>query len=110
MWKTIKDLFTKKPMDIYIPEPSKSYRKKSDTTKLTKQMHDFTLDMRVSQKDHNEFYGRKGDHQYETTEELCTYLNMIFGTNFSRTKLSNIWNGKVNREDLPEGIKYTIPF
>ena len=110
MWKTIKNLFTRKPMDIYIPEPSKSYRKKSDTTKLTKGIYDFVIEMKAAQEEHNDFYGRKGDHQYETTEELCAYLNMVFGTNFSRSKLSRIWQGKVNKKDLPVGITYTIPF
>ena len=62
--------------------------------------------------DHNNIFDGSNDEEkrYETTEELCDYLNMCFGTNFSRSKLSRIWQGKVNREDLPEGIKYEIPF
>jgi hypothetical protein len=99
----------KKPIEVIQPK-LKPYRKPSDTTKLTRQMYDFTLEMKVLQKNNNEFYGIGGDHHYETTEELCDYLNIVFGTNFSRCKLSRIWQGKVNREDLPQGIPYNIPF
>lgn len=109
MWNRIKAWFTQdEPTNLVLPE--KPYRKPSDTTKLTKQMYDFVIEMKAAQEDHNEFYKESKEHDYETTEELCAYLNMVFGTNFSRSKLTRIWNGHVNREDLPEGITYTIPF
>ena len=108
MWNRIKAWFIQdEPTNLVLPE--KPYRKPSDTTKLTKGMYDFVIEMKAAQEDHNKSiaYCRE---VYETTEELCDYLNMVFGTNFSRSKLTRIWTGKVNREELPEGIKYTIPF
>lgn len=98
---------SKKPIEIIQPI-KKAYRKPSDTTKLTKQMYDFVIEMKAAQEEHNNFFDKS--ERYETTEELCDYLNMVFGTNFSRSKLSRIWNGHVNREELPEGIKYEVPF
>lgn len=109
MLNKIKKWFLKdKPTHLVIP--NKPYRKPSDTTKLTQGMYDFVIEMKAAQEDHNNFYKKSKDHAYETTEDLCAYLNMIFNTNFSRSKLTRIWNGHVNREDLPEGITYTIPF
>jgi len=98
---------SKKPIEVIQPR-SKSYRKPSDTTKLTQGMYDFVIEMKAIQENHNDFFDKS--ERYETTEELCDYLNMVFSTNFSRTKISRIWQGKVNREDLPEGIKYEVPF
>jgi hypothetical protein len=97
---------SKKPIEITQPK-LKPYRKPSDTTKLTKQMFDFTLDMKAQQDEDNKNIDKS---YYVTTEELCDYLNMIFGTRFSRSKLTRIWTGKVNREDLLDGITYNIPF
>jgi len=109
MWNRIKAWFIQdEPTNLVLPE--KPYRKPSDTTPITKGMYDFVIEMKATQEDHNKFYGRKGDHQYETTEELCAYLNLVFGTNFSRSKLTRIWTGHVNREDLPDGNTYKIPF
>jgi len=111
MWNRIKAWFIQDdPTNLVLPE--KPYRKPSDTTPLSKGMYDFVIEMKAAQEDHNDFFdGSNGEEKkYETTEDLCVYLNMVFGTNFSRTKLTRIWNGHVNREDLPEGITYTIPF
>jgi len=108
MWNKFIVWFLKdKPSHLVIP--SKPYRKSSDTTKLTQGMYDFVIEMKAAQEDHNDFYTNK-EHAYETTEELCDYLNMVFNTNFGRSKLTRIWTGKVNRKDLPEGIKYEVPF
>ena len=115
MWNKIKAWF-KKPIEIEVEitkefyNTPKSYRKPSDTTPLTKGMYDFVIEMKAAQEEHNDFYKGDKDRMYETTEDLCSYLNMVFGTNFSRSKLTRIWSGHVNREDLPEGITYTIPF
>jgi hypothetical protein len=110
MWKRIFSWFvTDEPVNTFVlPEPSKPYRKPSDTTKLTRGMYDFVIEMKSAQEDHNNFFDKA--ERYETTEELCDYLNMVFGTNFSRSKLTRIWSGHVNRENLPEGIKYEVPF
>jgi hypothetical protein len=108
MWNRIKEWFTQdEPTNLVLPK--KPYRKPSDTTPLTQGMYDFVIEMKASQEEVNK--RNKGIKAlYETTEELCDYLNMVFGTNFSRSKLTRIWCGHVNREKLPEGIKYTIPF
>jgi hypothetical protein len=116
MFKKIRAWFKKdEPINTFVlPEPlyKTKYRKPSDTTKLTKQMYDFVIEMKAGQEDYNDFFdGSNGEEKkYETTEDLCDYLNIVFGTNFSRSKLSRIWQGKVNREDLPEGIKYEVTF
>ena len=95
----------------WLSEPRKSCRKPSDTTKLTQGMYDFVIEMKAEQNLSNVLHQRNPiKHSYETTEELCDYLNMVFGTTFSRSKLTRIWTGKVKREDLPVGITYTISF
>lgn len=118
MWKKIKAWFIKDDPywnntipDYYISLPKKPYRKPSDTTKLTKGMYDFVIEMKAAQVKHNTNRGvYTNSSEYETTEDLCAYLNMVFGTNFSRSKLTRIWTGHINREDLPEGITYTTDF
>jgi hypothetical protein len=108
MWDKIKAWFIQdEPTNLVLPK--KPYRKPSDTTPITKGMYDFVIEMKASQEEVNRL--NKGiPALYETTEDLCAYLNIVFGTNFSRSKLTRIWSGHVNREDLPEGIKYEIPF
>ena len=97
--------------DYDISLPKKPDRKPSDITPLTKGMYDFAIEMKDHQEYHNKHRrGYKDSVKYETTEDLCNYLNLVFGTNFSRSKLTRIWSGKVNREDLPDGITYKIPF
>lgn len=96
--------------EISTKEINKPYRKNSDTTKITKQMYDFILEAKKQQEVHNIFYGRNGNQPYETTEELCTYINMSLNTNFSRSKITKVWTGKLNREELPEGNPIHIPF
>jgi hypothetical protein len=86
----------------------KKYRKPSDTTKITKQMYDFILLKKEEQDEYN--INKIPPQLYETTEELCDYLNMCFGTNFSRSKLTKVWTGKLNRDELPDGPEITIPF
>lgn len=109
MWNKIKAWFIQdEPTKLILPE--KSYRKPSDTTKLTKQMYDFAIERKIAQEEHNRFFKEYTGYTYETTEDLCVYLNMVFNTNFSRSKLTRIWAGHVNRKDLPDGITYTIPF
>ena len=109
MWNRIKAWFiSDKPVNLVLSE--KPHRKPSDTNKLTRGMYDFVIEMKAAQEDHNNFYKESKEHAYETAEDLCAYLNMVFGTNFSRSKLTRIWTGKVNREKLPEGIKYEVPF
>lgn len=108
MWNRIKAWFIQdEPTNLVLPE--KPYRKLSDTTKLTQGMYDFVIEMKAQQEENNKYWTSKNGI-YETTEDLCSYLNMVFGTNFSRSKLTRIWNGHVNREELPEGIKYEVPF
>jgi len=106
MWKRIKAWFIQdEPTNLVLPE--KPYRKPSDTTKLTKGMYDFVIEMKAQQDHYNK---NNSDNYYETTADLCDYLNLVFDTNFSRSKLTRIWTGHVNREDLPDGNTYKIPF
>ena len=86
----------------------KSHRKKSDTTQITKQMYDFILLKKEEQEMYN--HNKIPPQPYETTENLCNYLNMVFNTNFSRSKLTQVWTGKLNRESLPDGPEINIPF
>ena len=95
------------PKEISKP---KSYRKKADTAKITKQMYDFILEMKQRQEIHNNFLDKSKLEKYETTEDLCDYLNIVFGTNFSRSKLTQVWTGKLNRDELPDGPEINIPF
>lgn len=95
------------PTEISKPKP---YRKKTDTAKITKQMYDFILEMKQRQEIHNSFLDKSKLEKYETTEDLCSYLNMVFNTNFSRSKLTQVWTGKLNRDELPDGPEINIPF
>lgn len=97
------------PAEMLFNQP-KPYRKPSDTTKITKQMYDFILEMKQRQEIHNSFLDKSKLEKYETTEDLCSYLNMVFNTNFSRSKLTQVWTGKLNRDELPDGPEITIPF
>jgi len=109
MWDRIKAWFIQdEPTYSILPE--KLYRKPSDTTPLTKGMVKFILEMKKLQEDHNEFYGKDGDHAYETTQDLCDYINMVFGTNFSRSKISKVWSSNFDSSKLLEGIEYQVPF
>lgn len=87
---------------------SKPYRKKTDTTKITKQMYDYILLKKEEQDTFNSCKSK--DESYLTTEDLCDYLNLVFNTNFSRSKLTQVWTGKLNRDELPDGPEINIPF
>jgi len=42
----------------------------------------------------------------KTTEDLTKLINERMGTNKSRTALSRVWLGHVDRDDLPVGKPY----
>jgi hypothetical protein len=89
------------------PEPEKltslqSNHKKSDTTKLTQYMYDFTIYAHTEWKNFN----RQNPKNKKTMEELIEAINTYMGTDKSRTTLGRIWNGHVNRDDLPVGTDY----
>lgn len=95
------------PAEILFNQP-KPYRKRSDTTKITKQMYDYILLKKEEQDTFNSCKSK--DESYLTTEDLCDYLNLVFNTNFSRSKLTQVWTGKLNRDELPDGPEINIPF
>lgn len=76
--------------------------KKSDTTKLTQYMYDFTIYAHTEWKSFN----RQNPKNKKTMEELIDAINTYMGTNKSRTSLGRIWNGHINRDDLPVGTAY----
>jgi hypothetical protein len=89
------------------PEPEKltvksSNYKKSDTTKLTQYMYDFTIYAHTEWKNFN----RHNPKDKKTMEELIDAINTYMGTDKSRTTLGRIWNGHINRDDLPVGTAY----
>ena len=114
-WYNPRTWFKSKPKVIELPleivsnnTPSK--RKKYDTKRVTKQMYDFILEAKMQQENHNDFYKESKEHPYETVNDLCDYINLSMGTNFGRTKISDVWLGKYNREGLPDGPVIEIPF
>lgn len=114
MWNKIKAWFIQDdPTNLVLPESEfKPYRKKQDSTPLTQGMYDFVIKAKSEQEDFNNYYdGSNGEEKkYQTTEELTAFVNMVFGTNFSRSKLTRIWTGKIDRKDLPEGKTYNPEF
>ena len=89
------------------PEPEKltvksSTAKKSDTTKLTQYMYDFTIYAHTDWKNFN----RQNPKNKKTMEELTEAINTYMGTDKSRTTLGRIWNGRIDRDDLPVGTAY----
>lgn len=89
------------------PEPEKlsvkkSSPKKSDTTKLTQYMYDFTIYAHTDWKNFN----RQNPKNKKSMEELIEAINTYMGTNKSRTTLGRVWNGHINRDDLPVGTAY----
>ena len=81
---------------------SSSTHKKSDTTKLTQYMYDFTLYAHEDWKNFN----RQNPKNKKTMEELIDAINAYMSTDKSRTTLGRIWNGHINRDDLPVGTPY----
>ena len=89
------------------PEPEKlpvlsSTAKKSDTTKITQYMYDFTIYAHTDWKNFN----RQNPKNKKTMEELIEAINTYMGTDKSRTTLGRIWNGHIDRDDLPVGTAY----
>lgn len=89
------------------PEPEKltvlsSTAKKSDTTKITQYMYDFTIYAYTDWKNFN----RQNPKNKKTMEELIEAINTYMGTDKSRTTLGRIWNGHIDRDDLPVGTAY----
>lgn len=76
--------------------------KKSDTTKLTQYMYDFTIYAHEDWKNFN----RQNPKNKKTMEELTEAINTYMQTNKSRTTLGRVWNGHINRDDLPVGTAY----
>lgn len=83
-------------------EGSKPLRKKNDTTKLTQYMYDFIVLA------HKEFleYNRTHPKEKITTLDLTYEINLKMHTHKSRTAISRIWSGKVDRDNLPVGKSY----
>ena len=89
------------------PEPEKltvlsRTAKKSDTTKITQYMYDFTIYAYTDWKNFN----RQNPKNKNTMEELIEAINTYMGTDKSRTTLGRIWNGHIDRDDLPVGTAY----
>lgn len=84
------------------PGPENNRQRKSDTTKLTQYMYDFIIYAHDDWKSFN----RQNTKDKKTMEELIEAINTYMGTNKSRTSLSRVWNGHINREDLPVGFAY----
>jgi hypothetical protein len=76
--------------------------KKSDTTKLTQYMYDFIIYAHTDWKNFN----RQNPKNKKTMEELIEAINTYMGTDKSRTTLSRIWNGRIDRDNLPVGTAY----
>lgn len=73
-------------------------RKLHDTTKFTKKHFDAIMDGYSDLQEYN----RNHPKAKKTTEELAVRLNETLGLNKSRTSYSRIWNGHVQRKDLPD--------
>jgi len=89
------------------PEPEKltlksNNPKKSDTTKVTQYMYDFVIYAHTDWKNFN----RQNPKNKKTMEELIDAINTYMGTDKSRTTLGRIWNGRIDRDDLPVGTAY----
>lgn len=80
----------------------KSNHRKSDTTKLTQYMYDFIIYAHDDWRNFN----RQNPKNKKTMEELIEAINSYMGTNKSRTSLGRVWNGHINRDDLPVGAGY----
>jgi hypothetical protein len=76
--------------------------KKSDTTKLTQYMYDFIIYAHTDWKNFN----RQNPKNKKTMEELIEAINTYMGTDKSRTTLGRIWNGRIDRDNLPVGTAY----
>jgi hypothetical protein len=76
--------------------------KKSDTTKLTQYMYDFIIYAHTDWKNFN----RQNPKNKKTMEELIEVINTYMGTDKSRTTLGRIWNGRIDRDNLPVGTAY----
>lgn len=89
---------------LNIKEPSplkiKAPRKKSDTTKFTQQHFDFIVAERARWVSHNEGKPRA---EKISIVELCNHLNQQLNMDKSPRALSRIWNGEIDRDDLPTG-------
>lgn len=77
-------------------------RKLHDTTKLTQYMYDFIIYTHTDWKNFN----KQNPQRKKSMDELVDTINAYMGTSKSRTSLGRVWNGQINREDLPAGKAY----
>jgi len=100
--ETIEDTFKKlinEWFDENEPVKTIKYRKPPDTTKMTQFMFDKIMSIRNQWVYHNTNFPK----DKRTQNDLTRVINEQLGLNKSRTTLARVWNGKLNREDLPKG-------
>ena len=85
-----------------VEEPTKPYRKPSDTTKITQYMYDFVVYAHADLKGYN----KRNPRDRKSVQDLADVINAKMGTDKSASNLGRIWNGKLNREELAEGKAY----
>lgn len=81
------------------PKPVRA-RKKADTTKLTQHQYDFIIAAHTEYLEWNQTHPR---HERKTVQDLADALNERLNLNKSRSAYGSIWNGKVDRSQLPTG-------
>lgn len=82
---------------------SPANRKIHNCTKMTQYEFDFIRVMHNRHLAKNVGWPRM---KRQTIEELIVEINNISGINKSRTAISKVWQGGVNREDLVAGVPY----
>lgn len=96
--------FFRKLLNIVSPVKKSDFvpakpKRKNDTTKLTQWHYDQIMQI------HKQWvkYNLNNPKNKLTTQDLTNKINEILGMNKSRTSLSKVWRGKVNRDNLPVG-------
>ena len=78
-------------------------RKKSDTTRFTQRHFDYILWRYRTFRDYNENGKNTLGFAKQTVLELIVEMNTVMGTDKSRTAISRVWQGKIDRSTLATG-------
>lgn len=90
--------------DTDIPPKKKKRKiyKKRDSTKFT------VVHLEYARKVHAAWYEYNNSNpgKHKNQDELVDFLNRRMDMDKSRTAMATLWNGRINKEDLPEGEVY----
>lgn len=77
-----------------------------DTTRFTQYQFDYIMWVYNQYKEHNDRVKAGLAEKRATIDDVVKIINTKMGTQKSRTAISKVWQGKVNRDELAVGEAY----